>query len=889
MHPEEKSFVLEPGRIRRVLRKLLAKVTDLEEEIMLRPSVYRNNDVFSGTTTASQYSNRGNGNRRNIISNEIASNCGHTSSYDIDCHRRPVDKGRERNIPPAHPFQHLLAKGVRRTPKYTYKRTRKAPLSEAECTDTEDDDSLVGTKRSRTKKISRSSSLGALSDSDNMSQSSQDPALWLTTPRKRLRRRASATMGAGDTEKTRMGMQPQSFSSRLEKIITNPGSACANTYKARSLHSHLVSLGELLWLGCPSSGEGCTMRVLPLKVQAAFRLGEAVALSNGCCDLDYLDELYDSMPIFLVRFALWQHIVTLCYMRIPAYADTLSEALWDVGAFYQQMWLVGTRLADLDMVGALLKPGCIVPLHLRAVDMGAEPWFVTKLLGYLLSRNMAKAKETENIAVCAKKDNTLWREFVLPSIAGCGDSGDAIFSYSRVHGTASGVVPSRFSKWVARISNPTQSVRLLAAALEQALLFLVALGETSFKDNDTSAIVAADRVTLLYVDRTMGIPCFEAVETVKAISSIIYTKLGSLDAAFSGSDSITVTQCLQRCVLLLDKITAICNAGQQRFSADVVEACATCQTGLVLIALRQLGACRSEQPLCSFGCMTQMWGWVVCASKKLFQRTVDNRAPGFDLENIDRNNNNGLVASKRSMLVAQFDSVLDSSNGSSNSTGRKCAVMCERRYLDMALQHLVLAGASPWLFYDSARLVAYDLKRPKTGKSIVAQALARFDSIWDQHRECRDWQQNWTQLQLAAEHELQPQSGAQSQQGALSGSNPQNMDSNKAMGSDAPNDDESALWMQGEEAVARSRLRELSDDLDKRISSKAAGSRGSNHQGPSNTNNGNKSRSNGCGLVPKQQIANIPSVYAKDAQPPGVVIEDELGLMLSLRRRRSPT
>ncbi|KAJ2495643.1 hypothetical protein GGI11_008367 [Coemansia sp. RSA 2049] len=364
----------------------------------------------------------------------------------------------------------------------------------------------------------------------------------------------------------------------------------------------------------------------------------------------------------------------------------------------------------------------------------------------------------------------------------------------------------------------------------------------------------------------MGISCFEAVETVKAISSIIYTKLGSLDAAFSGSDSIT------------------------RFSADVAETCATCQTGLVLIALRQLGACKSEQPLCSFSCMTQMWDWVVCASKKLFQRTADSRAADCGLENVDRNNNNGLAVSKRSMLVAQFDSVLDSSNVNSNSIGRKCAAMCERRYLDMALQHLVLAGASPWLFYDTARLVAHDLKRPKTGKSIVAQALARFDSIWDQHRECRDWQQNWAQLQSAAEHELQPQSGAQSQQGALSGSDPQDIDSNKVIGSDAPKDDESALWMQGEEAVARSRLRELSNDLDKRISSKAAGSRGSNHQGPNKTNNnGTKSRISGCGLMPEQQTVNISAVHAKDSQPPGVVIEDELGLMLSLRRRRSPT
>ncbi|KAJ1667919.1 hypothetical protein IW140_003453 [Coemansia sp. RSA 1813] len=867
MYPEEKSFVLEPGRIRRILRKLLGKVSDLEEEVLLRPSVYKSNDTIAGSSLQPQAngsSNR-NSNRRNSSSSSSGGGGGgefsdslRSSSHGHCCSKTMV-RGREREtgMPPAHPFQHLLAKGSRRAPKYTYRRSKMSSLSESEYTDTEDGNIQSGAKRGRPKALSRSSSLGALSDGNISQSSSQDPALWLTTPRKRLRRRASETHGAGDAEKARPGVQPQSFSSRLEKMVTNSGSACANTYKARSLHSHLVGLGELLWLGCPSSSDRCAVRVLPLKVLAAFRLGEAVAVSDGCSDLDYLDEVYGAMPVFLVRFALWQHIITMCYMRIPAYADTLSEALWDVGAFEQQQWLIGARLVDLDTVGALLKPGCIVPLHLRAVDIGAESWFVTRLLKCLSSGGAASNKEeTEDAMHGRGEQHSLWREFALPGTASLGNGVDATYGYSRIHGSINGVMPSRFSKWVARISNPAQSVRLLATALEQALLFLVALGESS-----CSAYTA--EISLAYVDRASGISCHEAVETVKAISSIVYTKLGCLDLALSGSNALVVLQCLQRCVLLLDKVTCVCQGGQQRFDAGIVEICAACQTGLVLLALRQLGASRAKQPICSYSSISQMWTQVSSSARKLFQHAIDCRPEHCGMENVDRNIDPS--ASKRSMLVAQFDSAIDSSH----ELKRSCAVERKYRLLEMALQHLVLAGASPGFFHDVAQLVAYDLKRPRAAKTIVAQALLRFDAIWDQHRECRGWQQNWTRLQAAADYAA-PTGAAELHKGALSvPASAQEKDFKESETPDTPMD-EPELWEQGEVA-ARSRLRKLSNDLDKHLASKAADSRRRSSM-----------------KVKAKQAAKDPAVRMGNVQSRSDVAEDELGLMLSLRLDNLP-
>ncbi|KAJ1906248.1 hypothetical protein LPJ81_001448 [Coemansia sp. IMI 209127] len=850
MHPEEKSFVLEPGRIHRILRKLLGKVSDLEEEVLLRPSVYKTNDVFSGSNSLPH--RRGSSNR----GNSDASGGEFSDSLRSSCGRRycnkPSEVGGGMRMPPAHPFQHLIAKGTRRAPTYTYRRGRMSSLSESEYTDTEDGNKLsAGAKRGRPKALSRSSSLGALSD-DSMSQSSsQDPALWLTTPRKRLRRRTSETSGAYNAEKVRPGAQPQSFSSRLEKMITNPETDCANTYKARSLHSHLVGLGELLWLGCPSSSDRYAMRVLPLKVLAAFRLGEAVAASDGCSDLDYLDEVYGAMPVFLVRFALWQHIVTLCYMRIPAYADTLSEALWDVGAFQQQQWLISARLADLDAVGALLKPGCIVPLHLRAVDISAEPWFVTGLLDCLSSGGAATDNEGAADATRVKRRNALWREFVLPgalpSAATCGEA--AYGNYPRIHGNTLGAMPSRFSKWVARISNSAQSVRLLATALEQALQFLVNLGRGRGACGNSFPEAG---ISLVYVDRSSGISCFEAVEAVKAISSIVYTKLGHLDSALSGSNAIIILQCLQRCVVLLDRVTGVCQAdSRQQFGGDVVEACVTCQTGLVLLALRQLGASRTEQPICSYSSVGLTWTQMTSAAKKLLHFTVDNNTGHCDMENVDRNIDPTI--SKRSMLVAQFDSAM----GCSQSLEKDCAIGRKYKFLEMALQHLVLAGASPGFFYGIAKLVAYDLKRPRAARIVVSQTLVRFDAIWDQHRECRGWQQNWTQLQV----ELS-ESGAQGKE-------------LKETGAPHGSMDELELWEQ-EADVARSRLWELSDDLDRRLASKAEEAEAADGRRRSS-------------MKLNKQTAKSPAARMGTPHGPTVVAEDELGMMLSLSRRRSPT
>ncbi|KAJ2765843.1 hypothetical protein IWQ56_003939, partial [Coemansia nantahalensis] len=321
MLPEHAEVEVELPQVRRLLRKLLSKIADLE-------------DIVPAGRAAPQ-------------------RCA---------------AGLRGGVPPAHPFATALQQQPRRQPRYTYKRRRHSASDYR--SESSDGDEWA------------SSGCEGASSGCEAASSGRDPAHWLTTPRKRTRRRPSGAMPvgleAGGPES--MATRSRSFSSRLETLVVHTGPEPANKFKAMYLLSHMVSLGETLWMCGSTDQTHSAARVLPLKILAAFRVGEAVASDGGDADFDYLDELYGAVPPLLVRFALWQHAVSLCYRRIPAYVDTLSEALWQVGAFAQQRWLIEARLADLEQAGGLAQVASVAPLYLRAIDIGVEPQFVTSML-----------------------------------------------------------------------------------------------------------------------------------------------------------------------------------------------------------------------------------------------------------------------------------------------------------------------------------------------------------------------------------------------------------------------------------------------------------------------------------------------------------------------------
>ncbi|ORX70773.1 hypothetical protein DL89DRAFT_256956 [Linderina pennispora] len=138
---------------------------------------------------------------------------------------------------------------------------------------------------------------------------------------------------------------------------------------------------------------------------AAFRSGIAIAQSDGSEDIEYLKEIYGCVPAYLARFVLWQHAVSLCFLRAPSYANALSAALYKVGAFFQQDWLVSARLEQMDSIGALVRTGTIALLHLWSVDIGTEARFFDKYVALLLPHTNGR-----------RGGDSFWQQFVPASM-----------------------------------------------------------------------------------------------------------------------------------------------------------------------------------------------------------------------------------------------------------------------------------------------------------------------------------------------------------------------------------------------------------------------------------------------------------------------------------------
>ncbi|PIA13961.1 hypothetical protein COEREDRAFT_89174 [Coemansia reversa NRRL 1564] len=718
MLPEAADVAVTPAHARRLLRKLLTKIADLEEHDVSSPLLHN---------CVSQPPCQGDSDRKRLVQRSAS-------------HRNDNGRACTSSIPPAHPFKHLMLKPPQRQPRYTYKR-RKCYSS--------DNTSDFSDADSRAPVLSQSSNVSSLSDGE-ASLAGYNPARWLTTPRKRHRRRISvstAAVGTLGTSATAMETRSQSFSSRLETLIVHAKPASTNRFKAMYLLSHMVGLGEALWLGGAANSSATSARVLPLKVTAAFRLGESIARSDSCYDLDYVDQIYDAIPPFLVRFVLWQHAVSLCYLRIPAYAETLSEALWQVGAFAQQQWLIDSRLTDLDLHGDLLRPAFIAPLHLRAVDIGLAPRFISNMLQRLATADTMHPTH-----------NALWRQFVPEGIP--MPTSDAYIGGNREYNSSDNTrlieqcvsnrtvkecsSLSRYSKWVARISNSAQCVRVLSAALEQTLLFVIR--------HNSKPAYNLTAVSPIEICKGGGFAWHAAVaEAIRSICSIIYTKLGDTER-MSASDHREIIDSLQRCLLLFADLTDISmqnssgNAGAAAgltIQQELTDLCVQCQAQISLLVLRQYRSQGSIQSSTSIGDPQLV---------EMAQRLLDRLCNVQRLRS--KENIREACTNRRKALVARFDRMVEKAQGKQSDS----ASPFTSRVLEGIFLPLATAGASPALLSDIALVVAEDLARCKVARAILRLALARFDTIWDRHLECSAWQQGWSQLQTACHTPAVPES-----------------------------------------------------------------------------------------------------------------------------------
>ncbi|KAJ1859346.1 hypothetical protein LPJ73_001800 [Coemansia sp. RSA 2703] len=617
--PEDVAIDIDGARVRRVLRKLHARLGDIEADVAQRPSAYGG-----------------------------------------------------------------------RAPRFTYSRRSGSASADG-----------TRVQKAEAAPLVRSSSVGALSDGDD---AAQDPAVWLATPRKRMR--------CG-------GAEAVPFAQRLE-MLTAQRAAPAGGGRALGLRSLVVQLGESLWLGRTACAGGVRWRRLPLRILAAFRLGEALSHSS---DLDYLDEMYAAVPPLLARFVLWQHVVALCWRRAPAYADALADALGSVGAFAQLDWLVMQRLGALRDVRALVDPAAVAPLHLRAADMGAGGRFVGAMVRLLAERRRQGGEDA------------LWRLFVPSRVSRAAravrrriDSGSdtCLSSGPESDNDRSGdfgvarparrvvrpdrppkhaVAASRYAKWVARLGSAEQSTRVLGEALDHALAFLADRVAACVGASADEVVLAA--CTAPVADAAAMLP---AVDAVRAICSLMFTRLGCRSEMVAGEGvpdgALRAVDSLSGFIAHMHTQSVRVDARHSAAVQGAVDACATYRFGLVLLALRHLAG--------SFD------------------------AADKDAEHVRMR----LARVARSDLRRMCEAAPAEAPGSADA---QLAALV----LSTVVVPLAVAGAAPRLFVDVARLVGVSLRCARVALAMVDLVAARLDAICAHHRECAALQDGWAVLQAA--------------------------------------------------------------------------------------------------------------------------------------------
>ncbi|KAJ2783972.1 hypothetical protein GGI15_002402 [Coemansia interrupta] len=746
--PEDQAIDIDAARVRRLLRKLHARLGDIEEDVALRPSAYGGGGGRQQRPPRFTYSRRG-------------------------------DAAHVRSTRPQHQQQHAATAG---------------PLM-------------------------RSASLGALSDSEDAAR--QDPALWLTTPRKRMRRTGS------------QGGAPP-FAQRLEALTAQREAQPANGGKALGLRSLVVQLGETLWLGrgAAPADAAARCRLLPLRLLAAFRLGEAVA-REGAADLDYVDGIFAAVPPLLARFVLWHHVVALCMLRAPAYADALADALGCVGAFAQLDWLLARRLEAMREMRALVDPARVAPLHLRAVDIGADARFVGEMVGLLAAQHAAHGGDA------------LWRLFVptpasaaaataaarppRPRVGLDDDDDDTCFGGSsdpesdhdqsgdfgaappagrgsaRVR-AAHTLAVSRYAKWVARMGCAAQSTLVLAEALAHALAFLAGLA-------DSGRRVPADEAGL-------------AVDAVRAICSLMFTRLGCRPTS-AAADGVVPAGAWRA----IDALTAFAarmeraggGAGLSPAVRGAVATCATYRFGLVLLALLALRHRLTDAAGHDDADAEQARARLTRIARADLRRMCDAAGPG--------------VAPSAVAVPAAF-----AARGGPEA--RLAALV-----LDAVVVPLAVAGASPPMFLDLARLVADALRCARVALAMANLVEARLDVIWDHHCECAAMQNDWAALQAAwSEALVEPPAAA-------------------AVPADAKPD--AGADATPYRTAVRAQLSGLAADLQRRRDEQLA----RKHRPPARAS--------------LSAVSAFASAQSSAAAAAAAVQDDELGLLLTQSRRRS--
>ncbi|KAJ1676002.1 hypothetical protein EV182_000172 [Spiromyces aspiralis] len=271
---------------------------------------------------------------------------------------------------------------------------------------------------------------------------------WLMTPQ--CARRVRRSLGP------RPQLQPMTYQLAQDVDLLSPVKK-----KADTLYEIIYNQVKNLWGASPTvsgSGNGSNNnssthplppllqpakgRCLPLKVLAAFKVGEILALDEMLADnVEELLEFYESVPGDLRRFVLLQHIVLICLREFPTRdcAKGLLTALYPHGAQYQMAWVCQTMLPINHNGAQLLLPGKLMLYYCFALRAGFELRFIGDLCARLRAVINAGNLHADQFL-----------NLLLPEQGQVDGHGHA----------------SSYSRWIIRMHSPVCSIQMLALPLE---------------------------------------------------------------------------------------------------------------------------------------------------------------------------------------------------------------------------------------------------------------------------------------------------------------------------------------------------------------------------------------------------------------------------------------
>ncbi|KAJ1914527.1 hypothetical protein H4219_004747 [Mycoemilia scoparia] len=458
---ETKETQLENDRICHILRLVQSKLKHFKREVTVAPSLFMSPAALKPSTSnigakkpASAESSLRHNTKAAALFDDIAS-----ASPGRFIRRRKRLRGSQ--------------------PKYTYKLQRFGSTSSTNELSFDDDNSDESYKPN---------SSPSHSDSED---TANEPSSWLRTPHNKQNAKNKAIMAEIQSPIRR---EARSLCDTLKDAMAKLWAPASpnGVLCPRSSHSSLLTKPKQKVY--TQKGNRC----LPLKVLAAFKVGELLATDEEMSEVDNLIDFFNSIPADLRRFVLLQQIIFKCIYELPT-RDCFKGVLAALETpalsppFYQISWVTRATLFTNTSENLILSPHHLMCYYSRAIQAGTEIQFIDALYQRTLM-SMLDPKKSSVYTPFATRLLTMY----LPISDVFGDTfGVSNNSCQKYH-------ISQYARWVARLNSPVCSTIMLSLALECTVdkLMQRVTGKSNCQPSDHVKSITDARPSRMFGDPT---------------------------------------------------------------------------------------------------------------------------------------------------------------------------------------------------------------------------------------------------------------------------------------------------------------------------------------------------------------------------------------------------